>query len=145
MNLNKLKEKLIKEDKEFKKEYFKEDLAFGISRLVSNVRAYEEVDQTKLAKLLKTKQSGISRLERGNTLPSLTFINKIAKSLNYRIKINFISNKTGAIFDSDGTVLLNNYNLNPGITIQVKNNSNYQTVAEEIKSPYCRVELLKTC
>jgi len=106
MDLEDLKEKLIRESKGFREEYYKEDFAFGISRLISNLRTYEEIDQTKLAKMINTKQSGISRLERGNKLPSLTLIQKIAKALKYKIIIQLVSNKSGAIFDSDGNVFV---------------------------------------
>lgn len=136
MELNKLKENLIKNNKKFRKEYLKDDLAFGISRLVSNLRAYEEIDQTKLARLVGTKQSGISRLERGNTLPSLSFVQKIATKLNYKIQISFISNKTGSIFNTDGSVNIPQVEI--GIIKQRNRilNSNSQTIFTDIKSPY---------
>jgi len=141
MKLNELKEKLIKENKEFREEYYKDDLAFGLSNLVSNLRAHENVDQNKLAKLIKTKQSGISRLEKGVSLPSLTFINKIAETLNYRIIIKFVSKKTGTTFDSDGNVSVNNY-----CRISLKNNNIYPQATNssmfstEYKSPYLHIE-----
>lgn len=141
MKINELKEKLLKENKEFREEYYKDDLALGLSNLVSNLRAHENVDQNKLAKLIKTKQSGISRLEKGISLPSLTFINKIAKALNYRIIIKFVSKKTGTTFDSDGNIFINNY-----YKISLKNNNIYPLAtnssmfSKEYKSPYLHIE-----
>jgi|SRR3989344_2675293 len=107
MKIETLKKKLLDENPKFKEEYFKEDLPFGVSRLISNARAYSEIDQKELAKIIKTKQSAISRIESGRHMPSLTFIHKIGLALKCKTQIRFISSKTGTIFDSDGNVRTN--------------------------------------
>ena len=104
MKLDDYIKKSLKEDPEFRKEYEKEDLPFGISQLISSLRMMEEMSQEDLAETVATKQSGISRLERGNSLPSLSFLEKVASALGYRIQIRFISRETGAVLDSDGGV-----------------------------------------
>lgn len=104
MKLKELKQKLLKEDPEFRKEYFKEDLAFGISRLISNIRVHEGISQIELAGLIQTTQSGISRIEQGNQLPSLSTLKKVADRLEYKIKMVFCSMKDETVFDSDGNV-----------------------------------------
>ncbi|MEK7081016.1 MAG: helix-turn-helix transcriptional regulator [Patescibacteria group bacterium] len=104
MKLQELKQKLLKEDPEFRKEYLKQDLAFGISRLISNIRVHEGISQIELAKLIDTTQSGISRIEQGNQMPSLSTLKKVADSLEYKIKMIFHSTKDETVFDSDGNV-----------------------------------------
>ena len=104
MKLQELKQKLLKEDPEFRKEYLKTDLAFGISRLISNIRVHEGVSQIELAKLIATTQSGISRIEQGNQLPSLSTLKKVADNLEYKIKMIFHSIKDETVFDSDGNI-----------------------------------------
>lgn len=104
MKLQELKHKLLKEDPEFREEYLKQDLAFGISRLISNIRVHEGISQIELANLIETTQSSISRIEQGNQLPSLSTLKKVADSLEYRIKMIFHSRKDETVFDSDGNV-----------------------------------------
>ncbi|HBH18559.1 MAG TPA: hypothetical protein DDX14_06450 [Cyanobacteria bacterium UBA9579] len=49
--------------------------------MVKEARLVKGYTQGKLADLLTTKQTGISRLERGLSLPSLSFLVKIAEVL----------------------------------------------------------------
>ncbi len=88
ISLEKYREKMM-QDPEFKKEYFKRDLKFEISELVIEARVWKGLTQEKLAKLIKTKQTSIARLEGGNRLPSLSFLDKIAKSIGTYIVIRF--------------------------------------------------------
>lgn len=62
------------------KEYKKIDLAFEISKMLINARIIKGITQSRLAKMIHTKQSAIARLENGNGLPSLTILAKIAKA-----------------------------------------------------------------
>ena len=52
--------------------------------------------QEKLAELLHTKKSNISRLESVNSKmsPKLSTIEEYAKAIGYKIKINFVPNNT---------------------------------------------------
>ncbi len=93
MDLKELKQSLLK-DPEFKKEYYnKKDLAFEISEMVKKMRIKNGLTQKKLAKLIKTKQPSIARIENGTaTLPTLNFLQKIAMALNtYLIPPRFAS------------------------------------------------------
>ncbi|QQG44479.1 MAG: helix-turn-helix transcriptional regulator [Candidatus Roizmanbacteria bacterium] len=45
--------------------------------------------QKKLAEKLNTKQSVISRVENAKTVPSLTFLKRLAKALNASLQIQF--------------------------------------------------------
>ncbi len=130
MKLQDVKKKLIQENEEFRQEYFIEDLAFGISRLISNVRTYKEMSQADLSNLIETKQSGISRLEKGSSLPSISFLSKIAESLNFRIVLKFISKDPTTIFDSDGNVYIQNSK--PGYEIKSETIKPYHVVEKTL-------------
>ena len=85
MSLQKLKEDLLENDN-FRREYFnKKNIAFAVAEMVREERMKNGLTQKDLAKLLKTKQSSIARLERGACLPSLNFLEKIAKALKTRL------------------------------------------------------------
>lgn len=70
------------------------DLPFQVSRVVERNRMAAKITQVQLARKLKTKQSGISRLERGTTLPSLTLLQRVAKALGMYVKIDFVPFKS---------------------------------------------------
>jgi transcriptional regulator with XRE-family HTH domain len=69
----------------YKKEYEKYDLAFEIGQMVIDARIAKGLTQAKLAKLADTKQPSIARLENGERLPSLSFLEKIAKALDTQL------------------------------------------------------------
>jgi len=81
MSVDELINELL-EDSNFRKEFYKKDLAFEISEMIIDLRIKLGLTQSKLAKKIGTQQSSIARLERGNFLPSLSFLMKIAKALN---------------------------------------------------------------
>lgn len=81
MNLKEFKRKKLKEPG-FKKEYYKQDLAFEISQMLVEARILKGITQIKLAEMIETKQSGIARAESGRTLPSISFLERIAEALN---------------------------------------------------------------
>lgn len=89
MNLQTHKQRLLKENSEFRKEYHSYDLAFEIGQMILEARSRLGVTQKQLAELINTKQSGIARAESGNYLPSLSFLNKIASALKTRLIIMF--------------------------------------------------------
>lgn len=91
MKLKDFKKQLLK-DPEFKKEYEKYDLAFEIGEMLLEARIIKGVTQQKLAEMIGTKQSGIARAERGISLPSLSFLEKIAKAFctNLIVKFGFM-------------------------------------------------------
>ncbi len=85
MSLKKIKKEL-NNDKKFKEKYYdNSDLYFSVSKNVLNARLKAGLTQSELAKRLNTKQSSISRLERGKELPSLNFLLKIAEVLGMKI------------------------------------------------------------
>ena len=81
MDIKEARRKLLK-DPEFRKEYEKLDLALEISKMIIEARNIKNLTQEELANLVNTHQSSIARLESGNNLPSLSFLQKIGKALN---------------------------------------------------------------
>ncbi len=88
MNLREYKNKQMK-NLLFKEEYEKFDLAFEIGLLIMKARIRKGLTQEKLAQLIKTKQSSIARAENGSSLPSLSFLVKIAQALKTYLIVNF--------------------------------------------------------
>ena len=80
-NLFEVEKELLDKNSILRDEYKKIDLSFEIARMVKEARLVKGYTQGKLADLLTTKQTGISRLERGLSLPSLSFLVKIAEVL----------------------------------------------------------------
>jgi transcriptional regulator with XRE-family HTH domain len=64
---------------------FESQIALGLAEL----RKSRRVTQEELAKILRTKQSVISRIENSVSIPSWKFINKIARALNAEVEITF--------------------------------------------------------
>ncbi len=84
MNLLELKNKLLK-NKSVKKVFEGHDIALEISLKITEARIRAGLTQSELAKKIKTKQSGIARVESGNRLPSLGLLLKLEKALNINI------------------------------------------------------------
>lgn len=80
MKLQDYKKKAL-ENPSFKKEYERYDLAFEIGQMVLEARLFKGVTQQKLAEKLGTQQPSVARLENGQSLPSLSFLEKVARAL----------------------------------------------------------------
>ncbi len=81
MKLKDFTKKLL-QDKKFKEGYYrKDDIAFDVGQMIIEARILKGLTQKELAKKVKTQQPSIARIESGSMLPSLTFLNKIAKAL----------------------------------------------------------------
>lgn len=78
--LQDIKNELLKKPG-FRKEYHKEDKNFEQAQMVMEVRISHGLTQTQLARLVKTKQPSIARLEGGAHTPSLVLLQKIADAL----------------------------------------------------------------
>jgi len=87
-----LKQK-IQKDPEFAKEYERLEFPGMLARQVIKMRVDKDITQSELAKLVGTQQSSISRLESMTSLPSLTFLQRIAAVLDAHIEIRFIPNQ----------------------------------------------------
>lgn len=82
------KQQLMKNPK-FRKAYEESELEYQISRAVIRARIEKGLTQKQLAEKLKTKQSVISRLESGTSLPSLSLLKRLADLLNVSLHVQF--------------------------------------------------------
>lgn len=72
------------------KEALKEtELEYQIARSIIEARAKKGWSQAKLAEKLHTKQSVISRIENAKTVPSLSFLKRLADVLNTSLQVQF--------------------------------------------------------
>ena len=84
---------------EFKKELekqpgFKEamnetELEYQVARAIIVARIKKGLTQEGLAKAMHTKQSVISRVENAKTVPSLSFLKRLAKVLDASLQVQF--------------------------------------------------------
>lgn len=82
------KREAFKKDPELKKAYDALELEFSIIEQVIRKRLEKGLSQKQLAEKVGTKQSAISRLEGGNSNPSVAFLEKISKALGGKLQIS---------------------------------------------------------
>lgn len=73
----------------FRKAYKESELEYEVAKALIKVRIEKGLTQTQLAKKLKTKQSVISRVENAKTVPSLSFLKRLASVLNMSLQVQF--------------------------------------------------------
>ena len=93
MNKHTFKEYLKKELRRpsFKKGYEEEKKKLALGYQIFLAREQAGITQSELAKRIGTRQSNISRLEQGSYNFSVEMLEKIAKALDAKLKIEFIS------------------------------------------------------
>ncbi|MDO8576770.1 MAG: helix-turn-helix transcriptional regulator [Candidatus Daviesbacteria bacterium] len=84
---------------DFEKELFKQPgfkeaveetrLEFEIARALIKARIEKGLTQAEIAKRMHTKQSVISRVENARTVPSLSFLKRLAVVLNASLQVQF--------------------------------------------------------
>jgi DNA-binding XRE family transcriptional regulator len=57
---------------------------------VSRLRIQRGLTQAQLAEMIGTRQPSIARLENGSSVPSLSFLDRIAKALDARIELHIV-------------------------------------------------------
>ncbi len=82
-----VKKELLK-DPEFKKGYDDLELEYSIIAQVIQKRLDRGLSQKQLADKIGTKQSAISRLEGGNSNPSVAFLEKVSKALGGKLQVS---------------------------------------------------------
>ena len=82
------KQKLLK-NPEFKKLYDESQPEFEIAKDVIRARIENKITQKELAKRVNTTQSVISRLEQGESSPSISFLKRVAAALNTTLLVQF--------------------------------------------------------
>jgi ribosome-binding protein aMBF1 (putative translation factor) len=65
------------------------EIEYQIARAITKARIERNMSQHDLAKVMHTKQSVISRAENAKTLPSLSFLKRLAAALNVSLQIQF--------------------------------------------------------
>ncbi len=58
---------------------------------IARLRIFRGLSQAQLAEMVGTRQPSIARLENGSSLPSLTFLQKIATALNAKIEVRLVA------------------------------------------------------
>ncbi len=76
-------------DPKFVKELAKLEPEYQMARSLINARIKKGFTQAKTAKIAKTDQATISRLESGTSKPSMSLLQKIANALGARLSIRF--------------------------------------------------------
>lgn len=86
---NEIKEKLLK-NAEFQDEVNNLQPEYELIKQIIQARIEQSLTQEELAQRIGTKQSNISRLEKGKYNPSLLFLKKLAQGLGKDLRISFV-------------------------------------------------------
>ncbi|HAM88676.1 MAG: Helix-turn-helix domain protein [Candidatus Falkowbacteria bacterium GW2011_GWC2_38_22] len=86
-NFQDFKNKVLK-NKEIKRFYDELGPEFELIHQLIEKRIKAGLTQTELAQKIGTKQSAISRLERGDYNPSVAFLRKVAEALGSELRIS---------------------------------------------------------
>lgn len=78
----------LMENAKFEDEYIKLQPRYELISQITEARKSMDMTQGKLAQLVETRKSTISRLESGSYNPSVDFLIKIAKSLGNEVHID---------------------------------------------------------
>lgn len=73
----------------FKEALVKTQLEYQVARELIKARIEKGLTQAQVAQRMRTKQSVISRVENAKTVPSLSFLKRIAEALNSELQIRF--------------------------------------------------------
>lgn len=74
-------------DPKVRKALKKSELEFQIAKSIIEARIKRGITQKELAKKLRTKQSVISRVETVKTTPTLSFLKRVAETLNTSLRV----------------------------------------------------------
>ena len=86
MNWKTHKRQLLR-DPEVRRALKESELEFQIARSIIEARIKRGMTQKELARRLNTKQSVISRVETVKTTPSLSFLKRVAETLNTSLRV----------------------------------------------------------
>lgn len=76
-------------DPDFKKEWDENEARYQLM-MVLRARNEEQLTQSELAERTGLRQSNISRIEKGQSMPSIATLAKIAQGLGKRLEIRFV-------------------------------------------------------
>lgn len=77
-------------DLEFKKEWDSSEMEYQLMMMVLKARNEQNLTQSELAERTGIRQSNISRIEKGQALPSILTLSKIAHGLGKELQIKFV-------------------------------------------------------
>ena len=80
----------LRENPDFIREYEALEPEHQVARAVLGLRLQRGLSQTDLAERAGTKQASVSRVERAETVPSLTLLKKLATALDTRVEIRLV-------------------------------------------------------
>ena len=63
---------------------------------IARLRIAHGLTQTQLAQMVGTKQPSIARLEKGDSKPSLAFLEKLAEALGARLEVRIVPQRDSA-------------------------------------------------
>ena len=100
-DLDRLTEKLIKQDPAFKGELDKAGRAWDIAFQIYDLRKKSGLTQTQLAKLVKTSQANIARIE-SSDYTGYTFktVEKVTKAFKAKLEIRIVPRANGNLVRS---------------------------------------------
>ena len=70
------------------------ELEYQVARAIVEARVKKGMTQDDLAKAMKTKQSVISRAENAKTVPTLSFLKRLAYVLDASLSVQFLTSIT---------------------------------------------------
>ena len=62
---------------------------------IARLRILRGLSQAQLAEMAGTRQPSIARLENGNSLPSLSFLQRLAAALGAKIEVRLVPDESG--------------------------------------------------
>ena len=74
----------------FKKEWDKSEMEYQLMMMILKARSEQKLTQSELAQRTGIRQSNISRIEKGQALPSIATLCKIAHGLGKKLEIKFV-------------------------------------------------------
>ena len=88
MNFQTHKKQLM-QNPAFRKAYEESELEYQVARALIKARLERGFTQKDLAEKLHTRQSVISRVENAKTVPSLSFLKRLAQVLDASLQVQF--------------------------------------------------------
>ena len=79
-------------DEDFKKEYDELITEYEVVKAFLNARKQSNMTQKELSEKSGVAQSDISKLENGNSNPSIKMLQRLANCMNMHIKVEFVPN-----------------------------------------------------
>jgi len=91
-SFSKWRDQTLSSNRKVVEEYKNLQPEFDLIRQVINLRLQRNLTQAQVAKKMHTTQSAIARLESGNSNPTISFLRKLARSLDTNLSISFQAN-----------------------------------------------------